>query len=353
MTHRFIASMGVLAVIAAVASLATIPVAGQAPTNAKAAAAKPWTLHRTSWGQPDLQGTWANNGATPLERPKVLAGRQFLTDAEVVALKEVATKLLGDDAGDAAFGDDVFEAALSKTKYQAKDGVGNYNHFWLVDREWDNRTSLITDPPDGRVPPLTPEAQKKQAARDDYRRLHPADGPEDLPLSQRCITRGLPSIQAGYNSYYQIFQTPGYVVIHMEMMHDARIIPLDSRPHLPQNIGQWLGDSRGHWEGDSLVVETANFTDKQEFRQGRLPQGKVVLIERFTRVGPNTLNYEVTMKDPTTWTKPWTLMIPWKQTQDLIYEFACHEGNEAMPGALSGYRAKERAAEEGVRKGSR
>jgi hypothetical protein len=334
--------------------MATIPVTGQASSPAKSATAeKTYTPPRTPWGQPDLQGTWSNNGATPLERPKGLAGRQSLTNAEVAALKETAATLLGDDAGDATFGDDVFEAALNKTKYQARDGVGNYNHFWLVDREWDNRTSLIVDPPDGRMPPLTLEAQKKQAERDQYRRLHPADGPEDIPLSQRCITRGVPSIQAGYNSYYQILQTPGYVVIHMEMMHDARIIPLDGRPHLPQDVRQWHGDSRGRWEANTLVVETTNFSDKQEFRQGRHSQGNTHLVERFTRVGPNTLNYEATIKDPAIWTKPWTVMIPWKQTQDLIYEFACHEGNEAMPGTLSGYRVQEKAAEEAARKGSR
>jgi len=348
MGHRCLASLGALAVVAVVVTLATVPIAGQAPTAAKsekAAAVKKWTALHTAWGDPDLQGTWANNNATPLQRPKELEGRQFLTDAELVALKKNIAKLFNGDT-DAAFGDSVFLAALhGANDFTSTDTTGNYNHFWLVDRELDNRTSLIVDPADGRIPPLTPAAQKHEAERAEYRKIHPYDGPEDIPLSERCVTRGLPTITAGYNSYYQIVQAPGYAVIQMEMMHDARIIPLDGRPHLDPGLRQWLGDSRGHWEGETLVVETTNFNDK--------PQGTsqinvgtsehLRLIERFTRVGPNTITYEVTVEDPMTWTRPWTAKIPWKQTTDRLYEFACHEGNEAMPGTLGGARVQEQA----------
>jgi len=276
-----------------------------------------------------------------------------LTDEELAGLKRTAAELFGEDAGDAAFGN-IFVGALTKKKYEASDGVGNYNQFWLVERNFDNRTSLITDPPDGKIPALTPEAQQRDAARAEYRRLHPADGPEDIPLSQRCLARGLPLISAGYNSYYQIVQTPDYVVLHLEMMHDARIIPLDGRPHINQTVRQWLGDSRGHWEGDTLVVETTNFNDKPDgtVQIRASTDTNLRLIERFTRVSANTINYEVTVSDPTTFTRPWTFKIPWKQTKDQIYEFACHEGNEAMPGTLSGYRAQEKMATEAAKKGS-
>lgn len=355
MIHRFLASMAALAVAIAVVLLATVPVAGQAAPAAKAktAADKAWTPPRTADGHPDMQGIWSHNAATPLERPKELAGRQFLTDEELATLKKNAAKLFGDDAGDAAF-DRVFVAALTNKKYTNDDGVGNYNQFWLVDKEFDNRTSLIVDPADGRIPALTKEGQKRRSAAAERRRLHPYDRPEDIALGLRCITGNVPMLGAGYNNYYQIFQAPGYVAINLEMRHDARMIPTDGRPHSPSNIRQWLGDSRGHWEEDTLVVDTTNFMDRGEQGGGfRAGSGSAHVTERFTLVGPKTLKYEVTMNDPETYEKPWTAVLYWKSTTDLIYEFACHEGNYAIANTLSGARFKEKAAEEAAIKGSK
>src|SRR6266850_6422247 len=212
------------------------------------AAPKKWTAPRTADGQPDLQGVWANNNVTPLERPAALAGKPLLTDAEVAALKAKAADLFSGD-GDAAFGDDVFNAVVTGAKKFSSSDVttGNYNQFWIADRDFDNRTSLITDPPDGRIPPITPEAKKRPPNVEGDRNLRGTDGPEDRSLSERCITFGAPRIQAAYNSYFQIFQTRDYVTILMETIHDARIIPLDGRPHIGQGIRQWLGDSVGHW----------------------------------------------------------------------------------------------------------
>jgi hypothetical protein len=281
---------------------------------------------------------------TPLERPKELAGRPLLTDQEVVALKAKAEQLFGENAGDAAFADSVFVAALSEAReFRSNDGqTGNYNQFWLAEREFDNRTSLIVDPPDGRLPPLTPEAQKRQDERAEARKRSPADGPEDRRLSERCITFGLPNLLAGYNSNYQILQTPGHVVIFQELIHDVRIIPLDGRPHVGDTIRQWHGDPRGRWEGNTLVVDTTNFSPKSDFRGA---SAKVHLIERFTRVGPNTIHYQFTVEDPTTWTKTWTAMIPLKPTPGRIFEYACHEGNIGLVGILAGHRAEEKAAQ--------
>lgn len=356
MIHRFLASMAV-AVAIAVVSLATVPVAGQAPPAAKAkttAADKTWTPHRTADGRPDLQGIWSHNAATPLERPKELAGRQFLTNEEVATLKKNAADLFGDDAGDAAF-DRVFVAALTNKKYTNNDGVGNYNQFWLVDKEFDNRTSLIVDPADGRIPPLTPAGQKRRAAAAEHRRLHAFDGPKDIALGLRCITGNVPMLGAGYNNYYQIFQAPGYVAINLEMRHDARMIPTDGRPHLPSSIPQWLGDSRGHWEADTLVVDTTNFVDRGGEQGGGFgaASGSSHVTERFTLVDPKTLKYEVTTNDPVTYEKPWTAVLYWKRTTDLIYEFACHEGNYAIGNALSGARFQEKTAEEAAKRGSK
>src|SRR6266850_4129848 len=298
------------------------------------AAPKKWTAPRTADGQPDLQGVWANNNATPVERPVALAGKPLLTDAEVAALKAKASDLFSGD-GDAAFGDDVFNAVVTGAqKFTSSDATtGNYNQFWIADRDFDNRTSLITDPPDGRIPSLTAEAKKRVPAEN----VRGFDGPESRSLSERCITYGAPRIQAAYNSYYQIFQTRDTVVILMEMIHDARIIPLDGRRHVGDNIRQLLGDSVGHWDGDTLVVDTTNYSPKSNFRGSHQ---NLHVIERFTRVSPNRIDYQITLNDPTTWVMPWTLMIPLKKTNEEIYEYACHESNEAMVGILSGARAK-------------
>jgi hypothetical protein len=341
--------MGVVAAVIAVALLATVPVAGQAPP----AATNGSSQFRTAWGHPDLQGVWASNSATPLERPKALAGKQFLSREELAALEQAARELF-DGETDAAFGDSVFEAALNKAKeFKSNDGgTGNYNHFWLVERNFDNRTSLIVDPPDGRLPPLTAEAQQRQAQAAERRKLHPADGPEDRNLGERCIGSGVPMTGRGYNSNYQILQTPNHVVIHMEMMHDTRIVPLDGRPHVGKSINGYLGDSRGRWEGNTLVVETTNFHPNRAV--GPSGGARTTLTERFTRVDAKTLQYEYTVNDPSTYTRPYTAMIRMAPApgSGRIYEFACHEGNQGMVGILSGHRAQERTAQ-AVKTGSR
>lgn len=316
------------------------------PVNAKLAktAGTTWTVPRTPDGQPDLQGVWANNNATPFERPKELAGRAYLTDEEVAALKKKAQELFGDGESDAAFGDGVFLSVLANVKGQKKGfkstdgGTGDYSSVWLVERNFDNRTSLITDPPDGRLPALTPEAQKRQAEVAAIRRRLP-EGPEDRSLSERCITFGAPRLGAGYNSYYQIVQSRNYVVILMETIHDARIIPLDGLPHAPSNIRNWLGDSRGHWEGDTLVVDTTNYKPGAFMNA----TAKLHVVERFTRTSPDRIKYEVTVSDPDAWTRPWTAMIPLSHSRDSLFEYACHEGNEGLRGILAGARAEERA----------
>jgi hypothetical protein len=333
---------GLTAIVLVIGIACLMPLSAQNQT-----AKDTWTLQRTLDGQPDLQGVWTNNVATPLERPKELTGRQFLTEEEVSALKTQATELF-DGNGAAAFGDSVFLAALGEfQEYKSTDGqTGNYNSFWLVDRDFDNRTSLITDPPDGRLPPVTPEAKTKAAEATAAGQQPPA-GPEDLTVSLRCITPGLPNLFAGYNSYYQILQTPNYVAIATEMYHDARVIPMNDRPNLSKTLRLWNGDSRGHWEDDTLVVVTTNFvnhggTGRSRFRLST--DDNLHLTERFTRVGPNTLNYEFTIEDPTTWTAPWTAMIPLRQSEDQLYEFACHEGNRSMAGILAGNRIQELAS---------
>jgi hypothetical protein len=292
---------------------------------------------RTAAGKPDFQGVWTNNSATPLERPQSLHGRATLTDEEVAALKKRYAEIFAGD-GDAAFGDGVFEAVLSDVKKYKPTvfdaATGNYNAFWLVEREFDNRTSLINDPADGRIPAMMPSAMNRPRAMRGNN-----DGPEGRSLAERCITYGVPDLLAGYNSYYEIVQTADHVVIHAEKIHDARIIPLDARPHTPPALKSWLGNSRGRWDGDTLVVETKNFTSG--FRGA---SDQLVITERYTRVSQNTLNYEVTINDPQTWTRPWTFMIPLRHTQDKIYEYACHEGNSSLAGILAGARAEEKAA---------
>ena len=350
MRYRWLASMGALAVMIAVVSLAGGTVSGQTASGA----AQAYNPPRTADGRPDLSGVWSHNAATPFERPKELEGRASLTDAELAQLKKNAAQLFNGDT-DAAFGDSVFLAALKESKdFKSTDTqTGNYNHFWLVDRHFDNRTSLIVDPPDGRLPPLKPEAQKKQAEAAEHRRLHYADGPEDVP--HNCWGGTLPMLGAGYNNYYQIAQSSDSVAILMEMMHDVRIVPVDGREQLTPAIQQRLGSSRGRWDGDTLVVETTNF--KENVRAGQGGRGTTAtthLTEKFTRTAADTLKYEVTVNDPGRFAKPWTAVLYWKaESKDQIFEFACHEGNEAMAGTLSGYRALEREAAEAAKKGSR
>lgn len=349
MGDRFLTSAGSLAMVLALIQGTTVAVAGQSsPASARAkspAPTKTWTAPRTPDGQPDLQGVWESNGATPLERPKALEGKEFLTDAEVAELKKRAARIFDTNGrSDFAAGDDVFLAALANAE-QHENPNATGSTVWMVEREWDNRTSLIVDPPDGRVPAMTARAQEKRVAAAPAGRRPPA-GPEDLTNLLRCITAGVPRLggnAASYNSFYQILQTPGYVVLAMETIHDARIIPLDQRPHLPSTIQQWNGDSRGRWEGDTLIVDTTNFSTKSSFMGSA---ENLHLVERFTRTAPDTINYEITLDDSTTWTKPWTAVVRLKQTQNKLYEYACHEGNsETMGGILGGARAEEQAVE--------
>jgi hypothetical protein len=300
---------------------------------------KPWTVPRLPDGRPDLQGTWENNNATPLERPQVLAGKPLLSDEEVATLKARAARLF-DGGGDAAFNDEYFLAVLAGgDRFTSSDGnTGDYNQFWLPERVWDRRTSLITDPSDGRIPPLTPEATQREAVRSRVVGLTLAEGPESRILSERCITFGIPDPRPAYMSVYQILQTATHAVIVMEKIHDARVVPLDERPRT--GIRQYLGEPRGRWEGDTLVVETINFSKKSYFRGAA---ENLRLTERFTRVGPDTIHYEFTVDDPSTWVRPWTAMIPLKRMTASLYEFACHEGNLGLAAILSGARAEEQS----------
>jgi len=347
--RKRVASVNVKMLIALIAaiSLAGITLAAQtaAPENGKAS-----TPPRGSDGHPDLSGIWEHNAATPLERPDELADRATLTDDEVAQLKAKAAELFSGD-GDAGFGDSIYLAALhnilGKEKgFKSRDvGTGDYNSFWVVGRWFERRTSLITDPPTGKLPALTAEAQKRQAAAAERRKAHPFDGPEDISLGERCITGSVPMLGAGYNNYYQIVQSPTHVAVNMEMRHDTRMIPIANRPHLPSNVHLWLGDPIGRWEGDTFVVDSTNFRSDSPVGRGGASE-KLHLIERFSRINAETLKYEVTLDDPVTWTKPWTAVLLMKSTKDQIYEYACHEGNEAMFGTLNGTRVQEKNARE-------
>ena len=324
MSHRFLASMSAVAVVVAVVSLGAVPAVAQTAAP------------RTAWGQPDLQGIWDFRTITPLQRPDGLAGREFLTEEEAANLEEEAV--------------DRNERLWKETPGRTEVGgnVGTYNNFWF-DRGTrtigTRRTSLIVDPPNGKIPPLTPDGQKRADARREYRREHPADSWVDRSVAERCIlgfNAGPPITPGGYNQNVQVFQTPEHVVLVTEMVHTARIVPLDGRPPLGQDIRQWSGDSRGHWEGDTLVVETTNFTDKTRWRGST---EHMWLVERFSRVDAGTLLYEFTVTDPETWTSSWTASIPMRRTDVPMYEYACHEGNYGIEGILAGHRADEKAAE--------
>jgi len=352
----------VLSLVLAVVLVPT-PARGQAgaagsttSSTKKTPAVRPWAPSLTADGQPDLQGVWLISTATPLERPKALEGRQSLTNEEVAALKKRADSIFGNFDSDFGAGDGVFLAALSSADRSYRNPAGTRsteNSVGMIERDFDNRTSLVTDPADGRIPPLTPGAQQRQAAARAANQRPPA-GPEDMPNSYRCITTGVPKLGsiygAGHFSYYQIFQTRNYVAFTTETIHEARIIPLDGRAHLPGSMRQWNGDSRGRWEGNTLVIDTTNFSPKSNFMGS---SDNLHLIERFTRVAPDQIHYELTISDPTTWTRSWTAMMPMRRTSDQIYEFACHEGNLViMPAMLTGARLDEKgaeAAQKGVR----
>ena len=292
--------------------------------------AKAWTPPRTPDGRPDLQGIWDFRTLTPLERPDNLSGKDVLTAEEAVQLEERAAQNRVDRA-------------------PPKGNPGTYNQFWFdfgTRITLTNRTALIVDPADGKVPPMTPDGQTRAAERAEHMR-RPATGPEDRALYERCIlgfNSGPPMIPNGYNNNFELLQRRDYVVILTEMVHDARIVPMDGRPHLPASLRQWSGDSRGRWDGDTLVVETTNFTHKGTGTIS-LPvttDENLRLVERFTLADADTLMYEFTVTDPTTWTKPWTAVVHMKRNPARIYEYACHEGNYGMEGILKGARADEK-----------
>jgi hypothetical protein len=301
-------------------------------------AQKAWQVPRTSWGHPDFQGIWSTATITPFERLPEMAGKPFLTPSEAAEFERQTLASSNRDRRDGGAEADVARA---------------YNEFW-----WDRgtkvvatlRTSLVVDPPDGRIPPMTLEGQKRVDALAAARKLRgPADNPEDRSSWERCIARGVPTVMLPqpYNNNYQIFQTSDHVVILAEMIHDARIIPLDGRPHLPGHVRQWMGDSVGKWEGETLVVETTNFTDQYSFRG---TSEHLRLVERFTRTAPDILLYQVTIHDPATFTRPWTLELPARRSLEPMFEYACHEGNYGLEGILKGHRAEEKAAAEALAK---
>ena len=332
MGRRGLAIVGTLGVVMAIAWLA--PLAGQAPAGAKPAAAdnsspaKKYTAPRTAWGHPDIQGLWNNGTTTPLERPTDLANKEFLTDEEWAArAKESSSR------GARRPDDEEADLALA------------YNNEW-----WDRgsplkRTSLIVDPPNGRLPALIPEGQKRVAARTAAARARgPADSWEDRPLQERCLLyHGVPPFPTGYNNNYQIAQTRDVVAIRYEMLAETRIIQLDGRPHLGSTLTQWIGSARGRWEGDTLVVETTNYSPKTTFR---FPVASETLkvVERFTRTSDDAIDYRFTVNDPTMYTQPWTAVLPMTKTPGPIYEYACHEGNYGMSNLLRGHRVQEQEA---------
>lgn len=299
---------------------------------------------RTADGKPDLQGMWTNNTITPMERPARFEGKPALTAEE----QRVWEQQIADRTAEADLPSDPNRTAPTKDQIDLED---SYNNFWFDDGttvavyNGEPRTSLVVDPPDGRTPAPTAAARARMEIAAEERRLRPSDGPESRSLSERCVlsfgsSSGPPMLPILYNNYYQIVQSPGYVMILVEMVHDARIIRIDDEP-LPAALQPWLGDSIGRWENETLVVETHNFHPLQTYR-GSADQFRTT--ERFTRVGPDTINYSFTVNDPDTFTSAWTAEIPMNRTDEKMYEFACHEGNYALPGILAGARVEERDA---------
>jgi hypothetical protein len=301
----------------------------------------PWTPPRTAWGDPDLQGIWNNATSTPLQRPSDVAGKQVLEDEEAAEFAEGLAHNLNRDRRDGGTQVDVNRA---------------YNEHWMDPNRLkitsDKRTSLIVDPPEGRIPalvPLTPERERMRMAREAAVQRFNAGMPNtylDGGMPMRCIIRTdrPPYLPIIYNNTFHILQSPGYVVIQVEMIHSARIIPVDGRPHIGRHLRQWLGDSRGRWDGNTLVVETSNFRPDDGVVYGNADAETFRITERFTRIDANTIDYTFTVEDPRTWTRPWTATIPWNKTTDQLYEYACHEDNFDMVHLLAGARAREKAA---------
>jgi hypothetical protein len=335
MTRGFLISLCclLLAVIVLIPASVTGQTAAKAPAAAKTSPAL-----RTPDGQPDLQGTWSFATITPMERPADLANKEFFTEQEAAAYEKDVVTRNNKDRRDGPAEADVGRA---------------YNDFW-----WDSgtkvvktrRTSLVIDPANGKIPPMIPAARERQQARQAPNRGHEFDGPENRPLPERCLIlqgAGPPITPTAYNNNVQIVQGTGYVALLIEMGHEVRIIPTDGRPHLPSSVRLWKGDSRGRWEGDTLVVETTNFSDKNSYRGAG---ENLKLTERFRRADADTLIYQFTINDPSTWETPWTVEIPVTKSKGQLFEYACHEGNYGMMGALSGARVEDKAAEEARRK---
>jgi hypothetical protein len=305
MIYRFFAGVSALVVVAGVSSA---PVAGQATATTGQIESAP----RTPWGHPDLRGTWTNATTTPMERPADLEGREFLTEEERAVRNP--------------------ESGISVADPSLLMPTGAYNDFWLETGELSMRTSLIVDPPDGKYPPLTPEGVSSQRAQRSSFANGGFESVEDFSTYDRCLTRGMPGAMSPgfYNHNYQILQTPDHVAILVEMIHDARIVPLDGRSHVSPTVWQWLGDSRGRWEGDTLIVETTNLRESDR-----------VIVERFTRVDADTIDYRITVTDPAMWSAPWTAAMPMSPTTGPVFEYACHEGNHAVPNMLFGSRSED------------
>ncbi|HEV3198497.1 MAG TPA: hypothetical protein VGZ73_11330 [Bryobacteraceae bacterium] len=331
MRHRFLIGRRavVLVILFLVLAVALDAQAPSAASNQKGKADS-WTAPRAAGGHPDLEGFWTNATLTPFERPAEFAGKEFFTESEAGDFEKRSLETANRDQRGGTAEADVARA---------------YNEAWFergTKISPTRRTSIVIDPPNGRIPPLTPQAQRAAAARAEVQQRIPT-GPEDMSLPVRCIlwpTAGPPMVPGPYNNNYQIVQTAEYVAIYVEMIHDVRIIPLDGRPHPGGNVRHWMGDSSGHWEGDTLVVDTTNFTDKTHYRGS---DRNLHLVERFTRTGPDTILYRFTVDDPTAFTKPWTGEIPMIKIEGPLYEYACHEGNYAMANMLSEARAAEKA----------
>ena len=315
------------------------PVAAQA-AKVPPSAGKKRKLPRTPAGQPDLQGFWTNASLTPLERPAELASKEFFTEEEAAAFER--QRLLRENSQ--AANDIHYDNVTWQTENYAKV-VSN------------RRTSIIFDPPDGKVPPLSPEGQKRAVLiAEAARRRNAAESAESRSLAERCISwgnEGPPMIPATYNNNLEIFQSGDSIVIHHEMIHGVRFIPLDGRPHLPAGIRQLDGDSRGHWQGDTLIVDTTNFTDETPFRgapaitrQDIFSSRNLHVVERFSLLDGDTILYRFTVEDPSTWAKPWSGELLMRRTQGPIFEYACHEGNYGLVNILAGARAAEKAAAE-------
>ncbi len=338
MSDRSFVSAAALAALGLGVWLAPAPASAQSlsPAAKPAKAEKSWTPSRTPDGVPDLQGVWTNNTATPLERPKSLAGKEFYTREELEALAKKEKDRLAKNE----------EEGRPTEAGTAEDVHYDFSEYGLDRGQskmvWNLRTSIIVGP-EGRMPALTPEARQRLAERRAKAKGHEFDGPESRPLGARCLARanvGPPLLPTAYNSNLQIVQGPGYVVIETEEIHDARMIPTDGRPHMPKSIRQWMGDSVGHWEGNTLVVDTTNFTDLNPFEGAQ----NLHVVERLTRVDDDTIQYQFTVEDPGMWTKPWSGEVPITRIQGQIYEYACHEANYGLANTLSGARVAEQEA---------